>query len=52
MILVNFCRILLFDYSLNIVDLVLVIIDFLKGNYLGMFNEFLFVFFLFGGIEK
>lgn len=35
MILVNFCRTLLFDYSPNIVT------DSLKGNYLGMSNELL-----------
>lgn len=33
MILVNFCRTLLFDYSPNIADSVLVITDSLKGNY-------------------
>lgn len=41
MILVNFCRNLLFDYSPNIADSVLVITDSLKGNYLGMSNELL-----------
>lgn len=41
MILVNFCRTLLFDYRPNIADSVLVITDSLKGNYLGMSNELL-----------
>lgn len=35
------CRTLLFDYSPNIADSVLVITDSLKGNYLGMSNELL-----------
>lgn len=48
MILVNCCRTLLFDYSPNIADSVLVITDSLKGNYLvntSMSNELLPVFF-------
>lgn len=40
MILVNFCRTLLFDCP-NIADSVLVITDSLNGNYLGMSNELL-----------
>lgn len=52
MILVNFCRTLLFDYSPNIADSVLVITDSIKGNYLGMSNELLPGFFSLDGIEK